>query len=69
MDILKQRIASFALEFFKSFNLGFFVINGRMRISIVSFQILYIVPLIMFIIRDILIIKKRSIVIMYVFMQ
>lgn len=69
MDILKQRIASFALEFLKSFSLGFFVINGRMRISIVSFQILYIVPLIMFIIRDILIIKKRSIVIMYVFMQ
>lgn len=30
MDILKQKIASFALEFLKSFSLGFFVINGRM---------------------------------------
>lgn len=64
MDILKQRIASFALEFLKSFSLGFFVINRRMRIWIVCFQILYFVPLIMFIIRDILTIKKCSIVIM-----
>lgn len=64
MDILKQRIASFALEFFKSFSLGFFVINRKMRIWIVCFQILYFVPLIMFIIRDILTIKKCSIVIM-----
>lgn len=30
MDILKHRIANFALEFLKSFSLGFFVINGRM---------------------------------------
>lgn len=64
MDILRRRIASFALEFLKSFSLGFFVINGRMRIWIVCFQILYFMPLIMFIIRETLTIKKCSVVIM-----